>query len=287
MKGDAAAALTELRAQYDIGADPAVVLNDLAEFTHFVTRVKVVPAVADDVSLSEAERTARPRLRRQAFHARAVAHLADAAQGHRRGAGLRPPGRRRRDGAGAHRLCRRPADAGRSRSARWARAAARSARAAREGMPMAAARRRRAPRRASRRATTRRAAPRAPRRPCRRSRRPMPVAQPTAPTLALNTFADVVALAAEKRDIAMKLALERDVRLVRCEDGQLEIALEPNAAKGLVHDLQRKLDAVDRQALDRGGVERAGRADLARAGRGARSRARSAACRPIRWCRRC
>ena len=56
MKGDAAAALTELRAQYDIGADPAVVLNDLAEFTHFVTRVKVVPAVADDVSLSEAER---------------------------------------------------------------------------------------------------------------------------------------------------------------------------------------------------------------------------------------
>ena len=32
-------------------------LSDLAEFTHFVTRVKVVPAVADDVSLSEAERT--------------------------------------------------------------------------------------------------------------------------------------------------------------------------------------------------------------------------------------
>ena len=56
MKGDAAAALKELREQYDIGADPAVVLSDLAEFTHFVTRVKVVPAVADDVSLSEAER---------------------------------------------------------------------------------------------------------------------------------------------------------------------------------------------------------------------------------------
>src|SRR6476619_7409836 len=56
MKGDAAAALKELREQYEIGADPAVVLSDLAEFTHFVTRVKVVPAVADDVSLSEAER---------------------------------------------------------------------------------------------------------------------------------------------------------------------------------------------------------------------------------------
>src|SRR5471030_322657 len=56
MKGDIAAALKELREQYDIGADPAVILSDLAEFTHFVTRVKVVPSVADDVSLSEAER---------------------------------------------------------------------------------------------------------------------------------------------------------------------------------------------------------------------------------------
>lgn len=57
MKGDVAAALAELRDQYDSGADPSVVLSDLAEFTHFVTRVKVVPVVADDVALSEAERT--------------------------------------------------------------------------------------------------------------------------------------------------------------------------------------------------------------------------------------
>jgi DNA polymerase-3 subunit gamma/tau len=73
---------------------------------------------------------------------------------------------------------------------------------------------------------------------------PRPAADPVAdqtPTLALNTFAEVVALAAEKRDIGMKLALERDVRLVRCEDGQLELALEQSAAKGLVHELQRKL----------------------------------------------
>src|SRR5437588_10688896 len=51
MRGDMAAALTELRDQYAAGADPAVILADLAEFTHFVTRVKVVPAVAEDVSL--------------------------------------------------------------------------------------------------------------------------------------------------------------------------------------------------------------------------------------------
>src|SRR5712672_443978 len=57
LRGDIAGALKELRDQYDSGADPAVVLNDLAEFTHFVTRVKIVPAVADDRSLAEAERT--------------------------------------------------------------------------------------------------------------------------------------------------------------------------------------------------------------------------------------
>ena len=57
MRGDMAKALGELRDQYDSGADPAVVLSDLAEFTHFVTRVKIVPAVADDPSLAEAERT--------------------------------------------------------------------------------------------------------------------------------------------------------------------------------------------------------------------------------------
>src|SRR5712691_7759992 len=57
MKGDIAGALKELRDQYDSGADPAVVLTDLAEFTHFVTRMKIVPAVADDRSLAEIERT--------------------------------------------------------------------------------------------------------------------------------------------------------------------------------------------------------------------------------------
>ncbi len=34
-----------------------MVLTDLAEFTHFVTRVKIVPAVADDLALIEVERT--------------------------------------------------------------------------------------------------------------------------------------------------------------------------------------------------------------------------------------
>jgi DNA polymerase-3 subunit gamma/tau len=69
---------------------------------------------------------------------------------------------------------------------------------------------------------------------------PAPTAQ-SAPGLAINSFAELVALAVDKRDIQTKLALERDVRLVRCEDGQLEIALEATAAKTLVNDLSRKL----------------------------------------------
>src|SRR5205085_2423400 len=70
-----------------------------------------------------------------------------------------------------------------------------------------------------------------------------PVAQsaPEMPTLAINSFEQLIALAQEKRDITTKMALERDVRLVRFEDGRLEIAIEPSAAKTLAHDLSRKL----------------------------------------------
>ena len=57
MKGDIAAALAEYRAQYDTGADPAVVLTDLAEFNHLVTRLRFVPEAAGDASLTEDERT--------------------------------------------------------------------------------------------------------------------------------------------------------------------------------------------------------------------------------------
>ncbi len=56
-RGDIEAAFAEFRNQYDTGADPVVVLSDLAEFVNFVTRIKVAPALADDVALSESERT--------------------------------------------------------------------------------------------------------------------------------------------------------------------------------------------------------------------------------------
>ncbi len=56
MKGDIAAALGELKAQYETGAEPQVVLTDLADFIHLVTRLKFVPDTAKDRSLSEIER---------------------------------------------------------------------------------------------------------------------------------------------------------------------------------------------------------------------------------------
>jgi DNA polymerase-3 subunit gamma/tau len=56
MKGDVQTALTTLRAQYDSGADPAVVLNDLLEVTHWLTRLKVTPDTGTDTLVSEAEK---------------------------------------------------------------------------------------------------------------------------------------------------------------------------------------------------------------------------------------
>src|SRR4051812_2398685 len=56
MRGDVPASFATLRGQYDAGADPAVILSDLASFIHLVTRLKLVPDAAADPALTEAER---------------------------------------------------------------------------------------------------------------------------------------------------------------------------------------------------------------------------------------
>jgi len=56
VSGDVAAALDEFNGQYEAGASPVVVLTDLADFTHLVTRLKYIPDAANDPSLSEVER---------------------------------------------------------------------------------------------------------------------------------------------------------------------------------------------------------------------------------------
>lgn len=57
MKGQVSEALQEFKSQYDAGANPLVILTDLADFTHLVTRLKYVPDAKDDSSLNEIERT--------------------------------------------------------------------------------------------------------------------------------------------------------------------------------------------------------------------------------------
>jgi len=56
MKGDAAGALSMLGEDYAKGADPITTLQDLLEVVHWLTRVKVTPAIAEDPANPESER---------------------------------------------------------------------------------------------------------------------------------------------------------------------------------------------------------------------------------------
>jgi DNA polymerase-3 subunit gamma/tau len=246
MRGDIASALKELRDQYDIGADPAVVLRDLAEFTHFVTRVKVVPSVADDVSLSEAERT-----RGRDFAAKlSMRVLSRAWQMLLKGVGeVQESGRPL---AAAEMVMVRiayvadlptPDDVIRSLNgddgAALASASAGNggARSAHQVSPQESSQ---APQQNfATRFETPRGAPRASAAVSPR----MAAEEQAPPALILGSFEALIALAQEKRDINLKVTLERDVRLVRFEEGQLEIAIDANAPRTFVHDLQRKLSA--------------------------------------------
>jgi DNA polymerase III subunit gamma/tau len=56
LRGDAAGALKRMGALYEGGADPLMVLQDLLELAHFLTRLKLVPAVGEDDPALEGER---------------------------------------------------------------------------------------------------------------------------------------------------------------------------------------------------------------------------------------
>jgi DNA polymerase-3 subunit gamma/tau len=61
---------------------------------------------------------------------------------------------------------------------------------------------------------------------------------------AFARFSDLIAFVGAQRDLQLRAILERDVRLVRFEDGKLEIALEPSASRALIGDLGRRLAAL-------------------------------------------
>jgi DNA polymerase-3 subunit gamma/tau len=56
MKGDTKSALDQMADQYALGVDPAALLSDLLDVTHWLTRVKLAPDSADDPGVPEAER---------------------------------------------------------------------------------------------------------------------------------------------------------------------------------------------------------------------------------------
>ena len=57
MDGDVAGALAILDRAHEVGADPLAMLQDLADLTHLLTRFRAAPALKDDATLTEAERT--------------------------------------------------------------------------------------------------------------------------------------------------------------------------------------------------------------------------------------
>ncbi|MFC5566714.1 DNA polymerase III subunit gamma/tau [Rubellimicrobium aerolatum] len=74
LRGEAAAALEELGAQYADGADPQMVLRDLAEVAHWVSVLKVSAGAEDDPTLSPDERT-RGQAMAQAIPMRVLARF--------------------------------------------------------------------------------------------------------------------------------------------------------------------------------------------------------------------
>jgi DNA polymerase III subunit gamma/tau len=240
VRGDIASAFKEFREQYDTGADPIVVLSDLAEFVNFVTRVKIVPATAENVAFGETE-----RLRARDFAAKiSMRVLSRMFQMLLKG--ITEAQTATRPATAAEMVLVRiayvadmptPDEAirmldqnGGASPVITASAAPRSAPAPVASLPSSPARASSAPR----------AGAEASARP--QMVAPAPDVQAAPAALRIASFPALVALAGEKRDLLTKAALEADVRLVRIEDGRLEVALERSAARTLINDLSRKLE---------------------------------------------
>ena len=227
MRGDVPATFAILRGGWEAGADPAAIIADLATFAHLVTRMKLVPEAARDPALTEAER-GRGSAFAQALSVRALSRawqiLSKAAPE-----------------VGAS---QRPLAAAEMALVRLAYAA---------DLPTPDEALRRLQSGATLPAISGGAAP-----PSLLastssgggggaalavSPRAAPVPEPEPAGITLRRFEDVVAMAGEQRDIALKAALEHDVRPVAFEDGRIELSMVDGASSALPHELGRKLHA--------------------------------------------
>jgi len=223
MRGQMAEALGILKDLHDFGADPAEVLASLAEFVHLVTRLKLVKEAAQDASLTPDE-----RVRGQQFsQALSMPVLTRAWQLLLKG--LREVKDSPRPLAAADMVLVRigfSADLPTPDEALRKLALTTSGEAPEVPQARGADPGARGPVAVS---TARAAVVPAPRNDA------------AAPSVALACFEDVVALAGHHRDIQMKLALERDVRLVRFEQGQIEFSVLPGGSPQLAQTLARRL----------------------------------------------
>jgi DNA polymerase III subunit gamma/tau len=233
MKGDIAAALAEIKAQHDTGADPLVVLSDLAEFTHYVTRLKLAPDAASHAAVSETE-----RVRGTAFAEQlSLSVLSRAWQMLTKGIA---------EAAEAP----RPLIAAEMVLVRLCHAAElptpgealRALQEQRNGPTAAAEPRPRASARSAAQTSVMGAPQPALRQPTAARRQPQEEPQSAAASHPeLRRFEDLVARAHAERDRMLVYELERHVRPVRFEPGRLEIALESEAATDLPQRLSQVL----------------------------------------------
>jgi len=234
MAGDAASALGEFDALYEHGSDPQAILTDLAQLVHWVTRVKVVPASAEDVGRAESERQAGRRL----AETLTMAQLTRAWQLLLKG--LQEVALADNPANAAEMLVIRlayaaelpdPADLVRRLSTSESTPPARQP--AGEQAPVPAA----APQSTAGERSTSAAMPAV--------RAERATSEPPAPATAAPAFtslAEVAAFVGERRDIKLKSDIERFVRPIRVEIGRIEMALEPDAPPSLPGELARRLE---------------------------------------------
>ena len=231
MAGDAPRALGELATQYEAGADPQTILTDLADFIHWVTRLRLVR----DMALMDGARTESEKTRGLEFAEKlSIPAVSRAWQMLLKGIQETAIAAQPMQAAEmvlirlAHAMDLPPHDE-LLRLARSATVTAIERPATKPAAPADAG---------SRMAAAGNLAP-----AIAREISTTTTASPQAPGATLNSFAELLALVVERRDVKLKGELERYVRPISIGEGRFEFALEPSAPPGLPNELTRKLEA--------------------------------------------
>jgi DNA polymerase III subunit gamma/tau len=234
MHGDIAAALTQLKRLYDSGGDPGQILVELAEFVHFVTRLKLVPDAGKDPTVAPDER------RRGTEFAQKLSMPVLTRSWQLLLKGLQEVKESPRPLAAADMVLVRLAYAADLPSPDEVIRRLQSAPPSPAAVPIHAAER--SGERPNGRTEARASGGFGGRGPTAQQVAVTPTALAvTALRPRLESFEAIVAMAVQQRDVQLKLALERDVRLVRFEEGSIEFSLVQGASPQVAQTLMRRL----------------------------------------------